>query len=144
MGLNTTQKDRIEERRQLIAKLRVRRPRITVRQIRDLLYRRAEPGVGYNPDTGEPWSIGTIQSDIEAIRDKIREDYDRSTAELRNRELELLDELQFQALDNGDITEARRISESRRKLLGLDEPEDINVQGETVVKVVKGDLMDEL
>lgn len=123
MALNKTESDIRDRRRKLVAKMMVRRPRITQRQIRQEL---TEKGF-INPDTGEPWSIGTINRDVEAIRERARNQMDRHAREWRARELEMLRQLQADAWDEGNYRTVVSISKRRAKLLGLDEPEELDV-----------------
>jgi len=123
MGLNKTATDIRDQRRKLVAEIMVRRPRVTQRQIREALTSK-----GYlNPETGNPWSIGTINRDVEAIRQRARNQMDRSAREWRARELEMLRQLQADAWDEGDYRTVVSISKRRAKLLGLDEPEELDV-----------------
>jgi hypothetical protein len=129
MALNKTAKDRRELRRQKVAQLLVRRPRITVRQVQKALLKSGH----YNPDTNEAWSIGTVQSDIEHVREHARENMERDANEWRAIELDRLQELQKEAWDEGDRDLVLRCMKRRANLLGLDAPEkqtkDLNVEG---------------
>lgn len=121
MGLNKTESDIRDQRRKLVAEIMVRRPRVTQRQIRRTLTERGHK----NPETGKPWSIGTINRDVEAIRERAREKMDRDAREWRARELDMLRQLQADAWEEGDYRTVVSISKRRAKLLGLDEPEEI-------------------
>lgn len=122
MRANKTRKDIRERRRQIIAQLMVRRPRVTQRQIRDALTRQGHT----NPETDEPWSLGTINNDVDVIRrtarDRMRDDADT----WRARELEMLRELQADAWDAEEYSTVVSISKRRAKLLGLDEPDELS------------------
>jgi len=129
MALNKTAKDRRELRRQKVAQLLVRRPRITVRQVQKTLLKSGH----YNPDTNEAWSVGTVQSDIEHVRGQARENMERDANEWRAIELDRLQELQKEAWDEGDRDLVLRCMKRRANLLGLDAPEKqtkhLNVKG---------------
>lgn len=118
MALNKTQADIRDRRRQRIARLMVRRPRVTQRQIRQALTEEGEA----NPDTGEPWSLGTINSDVDAIREAARARMQDDADTWRARELEMLRTLQADAWDDGEYRTVVAISKRRAKLLGLDAP----------------------
>lgn len=111
-----------DRRQQLVASLLVRNPRITRRQIQELLARPVEHGGVVNPLTGNPYALSTIHLDVDAIRAEWQEKRLQSADKWVAGELATLEELQIQAWRNGDLAEVRRISAERRKLLGLDAP----------------------
>ena len=121
MRANETRKDIRERRRQLVAQLMVRRPRVTQRQLRAALAERGH----VNPETGAPWSLGTINRDVEAIREKARARMEDDANTWRARELEMLRALQADAWDAGEYRTVVSISKRRAKLLGLDEPDEL-------------------
>lgn len=118
-----------ERRRTLIASLLVRNPRITRRQLHEMLARPMSQGGLRNPDTGEPYSLGTIQNDVDEIRAEWERKRLQSTSEWVARELAVYEELEMQAWRDGDLAEVRRVSEARRKLLGLDAPSKQQITG---------------
>ena len=111
-----------DRRKQLVASLLARNPRISRRQIRAALALPLEQGGIRNPLTEEPYSLGTVQADIEELRGGWRLLREKSVEEWLEQELMMYEELQIQAWRNGDLSEVRRISEARRKMLGLDAP----------------------
>lgn len=139
MPLNKTKADIRDRRRQLVAGIMVRRPRVTQREIRRLL---AEKG-HVNPETGEPWSLGTINSDVEAIREEARERMEEDADTWRARELQMLRELQADAWDAGEYRTVVAISKRRAKLLGLDEPDEFRTTVGTDAETIET-LMDAL
>jgi membrane peptidoglycan carboxypeptidase len=119
---NCTATDR---RRQLVASLMVRNPRISRRQITEVLARPEREGGMRNPTTKKPWSLATIQKDVQFILEEWREARLASADEWIAQELATYEELQIQAWRNNDLAEVRRVSVERRKLLGLDAPTKI-------------------
>ena len=63
-----------------------------------------------------------MQGDVDAIRAEWEEKRLQSTDTWVARELAVYEELEMQAWRDGDLAEVRRVSEARRKLLGLDAP----------------------
>jgi hypothetical protein len=126
MALNKTETDRREQRRQKVAQILVRRPRVTVRQIRRALAKSGHT----NPKTGEPWSIGTVQSDIEVVREEAREQMRENADEWRAKELDKLRQLEQDAWGEGNHKLVLRCMKRRADLLGLDEPDQIEHEGE--------------
>lgn len=135
--------DARERRRALIADLKLRRPRITVRQLRLALAKEGTEDVGFNGDTGKPWSLSTIQADLDRIREDVAKRYDESVHQLRNRELALLEKAQELAVANQDVKEIISVSRERRKLLALDKLEQ-TVQYEVDVSSLTTDEMQRL
>lgn len=128
---------RKEFRRQVIANLMIQRPNITQRQIQTYLAEKAaNPQVGAmltNPATGKPYSLGTINSDMQAIR---REWQERATERydywlgVVNAELDAIVEAAWR---DKDLKLLLSCNQRRAKLLGLDAPKrrrnfDIDLQ----------------
>jgi len=126
MPLNKTKAERRAQRRRRVAQLLVRRPKITVREIRRALLKDGH----YNPQTDEAWSVGTIQSDVEAVREEAREQMRESADEWRAKELQKLQQLEQEAWDKGDRQMVLRCMKRRHELLGLDEPDQHEITGE--------------
>lgn len=133
MPLNKTKAERRAQRRRRVAQLLVRRPRITVREIRRALFKDGH----FNPETEEPWSVGTIQKDVEAVRKEAREEMRKSADEWRAKELRRLQQLQQEAWDEGNHKLVLRCMKRRAKMLGLDEPEqvDLTTDGEQITTI---------
>jgi hypothetical protein len=116
--------DLIEYRRRLIARLLIRKPNITRRELHMSLATPDETGQPriLNPDTGEPYSLGTIQNDIDWLkadwRAKSGQDYDDWVAG----ELAKLDELEAVAWRVEDVDAVLKCMARRAKLKGLDAP----------------------
>jgi membrane peptidoglycan carboxypeptidase len=112
----------MDRRRNLVASLLRRNPRITRRQIQAALARPVKDGGIRNPDTGRPYSLGTVQADVEAIKEEWREARVKAASAWIEETLATYEELEIQAWRDGDLTEVRHIQKARRELLGLDKP----------------------
>ena len=66
MALNKMREIRIEQRQRLVSTMLLRHPGLTQREICDKL---AEQGF-VNPDTYKPYSLGTINSDVQALEEQ--------------------------------------------------------------------------
>jgi hypothetical protein len=125
MTLNKGVEVAIDQRRQFVASLLARNSRLTRRQIHALLARPTEEGGLRNPVNGKPYSVTTIHFDVIAVLEEWRQMRLRSADEWIAKELAIYEELQIQAWRQDNLSEVRRISETRRKLLGLDAPTKI-------------------
>jgi len=125
MALNNNKEIRIDKRRQLVASLLLRVPGITQRQVCDHL---AEQGV-VNPSTNESYSLGTINNDIQSLRDEWRKHAAEEVAERKARILAELDELRRAAWGCGDLDVLLKIQKREADLLGLDAPQRQEVSG---------------
>jgi hypothetical protein len=84
-----------------------------------------------NPDTGQPWSLGTINGDIRAIRKQWRESATQDMAEHVARILAELSEVKRAAWADKDFNAILRAIEKEAKLLGADSPEkQIIIEGD--------------
>jgi hypothetical protein len=123
----------------------VLKPNVTRRAIQRIL---AAPDEGtgepvmVNPETGRPWSLGTIQADVEAIKAQWRESAVQEVGDFVARSLATLDELQELAWrqENGELI--LKVEARRAQLLGLNKPSAANVgfeDGVIQIKVQGGD-----
>lgn len=116
MPLNNSNREAIAYRRHQVAMLRLRG--LTQREIVDMLAREG----AVNPETSEPYSLGTINSDIQALEKEWREQAARDTA---TRRAELLAELRAarrQAWSDKDVSNVLRGIKQEVELFGLDAP----------------------
>ena len=114
----------MEKRRQLVASLLVQSPRITQREVHHRL-----AGEVVNPATGEPYSLGTINNDIQVLRDEWREKKNEDRDEWISRALGAYDEMEKAAWAKGDLSEVRYVWKARRTMLGLDAPQRQEISG---------------
>ena len=125
--------DLIYQRRQTVAKLRLRG--MTVRQIVDALPRNNPPFL--NPETGEPYTIGTIAGDLKALRKEWHKEASADTAAHKAREFAELQEVKQLAWSQKDGRLALRALETEMKLLGTFEPMQLNIKLDLVVQLVE-------
>ncbi|MBU6430394.1 MAG: hypothetical protein KGR26_15365 [Cyanobacteria bacterium REEB65] len=118
MALNSSDKLIIAERRDIVS--RYRRRRASIREIVEAL-----PGPPYhckNPDTNEPWSLGTVASDVKFLERESIKRSDRNTDELRAEDLEELDELRRVAWQKEELEFVLKCLEHKAKLQGTYAP----------------------
>lgn len=125
MTLNNGRDIRIGQRRQLVAGLLLRNPMATQRQICDEL---EEQGFS-NPDTGQPYSLGTINADVQALRDEWRERAADDFDSFRAVQLAELREHRRMAWSAKDLGEVRLGLALEMKLLGTEAPQRHEVTG---------------
>jgi len=113
-----------EYRRRLVAAALIEHPNVTQRQLQEQIGKAV-----LNPETDEPYSLGTINNDIRAIRDgwreKANDDYDDWIAG----ELAKLDRLEEAGWRINDYDLVLKCMSRRAKLLGLDKPQRLSHEG---------------
>lgn len=114
-----------EMRRRMVAQILVRRPGITQRAIQQMLAAPVSEGGLRNSRTGKPYSIYTINNDIQELRKQYRASAMQDTDEWVGRALAAYDQLEADAWAKGDRNFIRKIWLDRRSLLGLDAPKKI-------------------
>lgn len=135
MGRNSTaHADLIALRQEKVSGLLLRG--MSQREITDALargYRNPKTGeiVGQvlNPETGQAFDLATINRDIKALRREWAKKRDESTDEWLATELATLAELQKEAWMAKQFDTVLRISDRRAKLLGLDAPTRVTMEG---------------
>lgn len=135
MALTNTNGDRIKHRRHTVARLRLRGG--TMAEIEEAL-----PKAGIiNPDTGAPYSHGTIANDIKMLREEWRASAAADMAEHKARQLAELREARRAVWREGDLSEVRRNIETEMKLLGTAAPQRVEqeTKGETILRVIYDD-----
>ncbi len=126
------------QRREVVAELLLRR--LTQRQICDAL---AKQGI-FNEETGEAYTVGTINGDVKALKRDWRARANLKAAEWLAEELAGLEALEKSAWAAKQYGVVLKIKERRAKMLGLDKPAQIKVggegkNGEIVFRVVYAD-----
>lgn len=121
----------MDTRRALIARILIRNPGISQRQIAAVI---AEPGKdgqpepgGVNDQTGEPWSVYTINADVKVLRQHARDEIRQSAVELLEQQILTLRHVQQQAFAAGDLRTVIECMREHRILLGYGKGEKINV-----------------
>jgi hypothetical protein len=140
MGLNKKIVNSAEEaiiayRRELVARARLRGA--TQREIVEGL-----KNVGcINDDTGEPWSLGTVNSDIKALQGDWRREAKKAIEHHKARQLAELQEARRQAWADNDLASVLRAIGQEMTLLGTEAPKAVKADhsGEVLMRVVYGD-----
>jgi len=125
MALNNSQQDIIDRRRELVASMRLRG--LTQRQIVVAL---SSPDKGFrNPETGEPWSLGTVNADIKALNARWKRSAQKKTIAYKSKALAELEELKLAAWNAKNLELVRRCISDIRAMMGTDSPSKAEVTG---------------
>jgi len=82
-----------------------------------------------NPRTGKPWSLGTINADLQEMEEAWQASALASRQKLKNRSNAELEEMKRQAWKDGDIRLALEIRREQNKLFALYDPIELSVSG---------------
>jgi hypothetical protein len=82
-----------------------------------------------NPETGKPWSIGTIHNDVEALRSQWRESSQVDSGLYFGEVLSELELLRATAWQNNDLQLVLNALKAKISLLGLNAPQRHEVTG---------------
>lgn len=119
----------IDRRRQRVAELVVRHR--TQREICDTL---AAEGFA-NPETGEPYSLGTVNADIKLLRAQWRRDSARDIQTHRSELLAELAAVKRAAWGDGDLQAVLRALKQQADILGLSQTVDDRPDSLFVLKI---------
>lgn len=124
---NTSSEAIIQRRRLRVAELRLMGA--TQRAIWQALADGGQGGVGrmVNPETGEPFSLGTINNDIKALEKEWHTEASRHTSEHMARQLAEIQKIKIQAFTQKNPHLALRAIETEMKLLGTAAPQKIDL-----------------
>ncbi len=117
MALNNSYRDAVAKRRQVVASLRLRG--YTVQEITESLSKNQH---GINPKTSKPWAIGTVHSDIIALRQEWRAESMRDIATHKAQQLAEIREARKKAWEKTNLLMVARFLEMEIRLLGTDAP----------------------
>lgn len=117
----------VDERRRNIASLRLRG--MTQREIEQNLPRLKI----VNPRKGKPWSLGTINKDLQAIHEEWVKEATRAIAEHKANLLAELRELKRAAWAEKDYQAILRAIDKECKILGVEAPTVVEHTGEAAV-----------
>ena len=131
MILNKSRAIRIDQRRNLVASLLLRNPKITQREICSNL---ASKGF-VNPDRNEPYSLGTINSDVKELQDEWRVDAQTDIAEWKAVQLEQINEVIRQAWKDRDLQTVLRAIKMQSDIIGTNAPIKTEHSGEITHKL---------
>lgn len=134
MALNSWAKSKqaiIDARRRKVAELKLRG--LTLREIEERL---ADPENGMlNPDTGQPYSLGTISSDMKALTDEWKAAAAADISEHIARQMAELQEVKRAAWARGDLEVVRKCLADEAKLLGTQAPSKSEIMGKDGGKI---------
>lgn len=141
MSLNSKQKHLagvIDARRRRVAALKLRG--MTAREICKALEGDPERGGGFlNPETNQPWSLGTIGYDLKWLSTQWQADAKADIAAHKAAQLAELHELKRAAWAKQDLELVRKCLTDEAKLLGTQAPQQLEQSGEMTLRVVYGD-----
>lgn len=123
MTLNSSHRAIIEQRREAVARLRVRG-----RSIREIQAEMAAEGL-VNPADGEPWSVGTVTGDIKALEKRWQAAAAADIAAHKARQLARLEEHYREAWTAADLREVRENVKLSMALLGTEAPKQTQLTG---------------
>ena len=118
MILNKSKEIRIDKRRKYVATMLLRSPKITQREICDQL---AEQNFT-NPDTGEPYSLGTINSDVKALQEQWREEAQDDIALWKGLQVEQINEVIREAWKKKDLNNILKAIKMQSDIIGTNAP----------------------
>jgi len=120
--LNAKRPLRIDRRRSIISQMLGRNPNLSQREICDRL---TEEYV--NPDTGNPWSLGTINGDIQALRAWWRKEAEVNSEEIFARQLAEIREHRRTAWADNNLSEIRQSLALELRLTGTEAAKQIEI-----------------
>lgn len=116
-----------------------RRQKVAQLLLRGLTQREIERALAaqkiFNPDTRKPWSLGTINSDVQLMEEEWREQAIRSLADRKARVAAELEYLRRTAWAEGDLELVRKLLKDERDMFGLDEPIEVSLRASGSVDV---------
>ena len=118
MILNKSREIRIDQRRKFVATMLLRSPKITQREICDQL---AEQNFT-NPDTGTPYSLGTINSDVKALQEQWREEVQDDIALWKGLQVEQINEVIREAWKKKDLNNILKAIKMQSDIIGTNAP----------------------
>lgn len=121
MALNKSNDDLIQKRRERVARFRLQG--LTIREIALAL---SDEKI-VNPDTGKPFDIATVHTDLDALKTEWQVNAARDASEFISEQLAELDELKKSAWKDKRYDVVMKCMERRAKLLGLDKPTNVNL-----------------
>lgn len=123
MSMNNSQQAVIAQRRELVARFRLRKR--TQREIQADLA--AEGCV--NPDDGQPWSLGTINNDLKRLEKEWRSAAAASIEARKAAQMAEIDEAKRVAWETGDVNQVRLLIKLESELFGTEAPKRAEVTG---------------
>jgi len=90
-----------------------------------------------NPQTGAPFSLGTINKDIQTLKQVWQTRAFRTYDEYLSENLAKLDEVERQAWATGNLPVVLAVIEKRSRLIGLDAPQKVEVESRWQNEVIE-------
>lgn len=115
----------IKHRRRLVASLRLRQ--YTQPEIQNALTKSTTPG-SRNPKDNQPWSLGTINADCQALERQWQAEALEDTTRLKAKVLAELREARRKAWQDGDLKWVLQSLKQECDLLGLNAPTKIDIE----------------
>lgn len=117
--------DIIARRRELVARMRLRG--LSQREITAALPTLDQPCI--NEESGEPWSLATVNTDLKALQAEWRREAKKATEHHKARQMAELAEARRQAWLNNDMQSVLRAVGMEMGLLGTEAPKVTQVTG---------------
>lgn len=116
-----------------------RRQKVAQLLLRGLTQREIERALAtqkiHNPQTRKPWSLGTINADIQLMEDEWRQQAGQSLVDRKSRVAAELEYLRRSAWAAGDLELVRKLLKDERDMFGLDEPIEVSLRASGSVDV---------
>lgn len=128
MPWNNSKQAIIDNRRRQVAILRLRG--LTQREIVATLEKQG----AINPDTAEPWALGTINSDLKALDNEWREAAAAAIDEHKARQLAELNEVRRAAWGAKDLATVLKVIKQEADIIGTNAPVRQEHSGEITMK----------
>lgn len=118
MIVNKKREIRMDQRRSIVASMLLRHPGVTQREICDKL----EEQRFTNPDSGKPYSLGTINGDVQALQKEWREEAQAEIAEWKALQIEQINEVIRQAWKDKDLNSVLKSIKMQSDIIGTQQP----------------------
>jgi len=138
MPRNTSKQEQLDQRRRVVAALRLRG--LTQREIVAAL---PERGI-LNPNTGKPYTLPQINRDLKVLRDEWREAAAADMADLKAQQLAELREARRRAWGDADMSEVRLNLKQEIELTGTEAPKKTEISGEIPIVILPEGAVDDL
>lgn len=131
MTLNRSKQDNVEQRREMVAQLRLR-----MLSMREIAVALEHNGI-VSPQTGRAYDVATIKRDIDALKVEWHESRTASTSEHIDRQFMEMQEIKRAGWSQKDFDLARKALHDEVELLGTKKPVEINININIVVQLIE-------
>lgn len=118
MIVNKKREIRMDQRRSIVASMLLRHPGVTQREICDKL----EEQRFTNPDSGKPYSLGTINADVQALQKEWRDEAQAEIAAWKALQIEQINEVIRQAWKDKDLNSVLKSIKMQSDIIGTQQP----------------------